>query len=469
MASTAATSSDQLGFPDNRLRRVLIANRGEIAVRIAKACFDEGIPSVAAYSEVDASTMAARLADSSVQIGPADATRSYLNIGAVVCAALMTDCDAIHPGYGFLAERPELAEACAANGLVFVGPSADTIRRGGDKIASRELATSLGIPVTEGSAKIGSAEDAVEAAEGNYPILLKAAAGGGGKGMLLVHSRDELGDAFSRTSREAQSAFGDGRVYVERYVENARHVEVQVLADSHGNVVHLGDRDCSCQRRHQKLIEEAPAFDLEPAMRADLADAATTLARELRYVGAGTVEFLIDRDRGTFSFLEINTRVQVEHPVTEEVTGIDIVREQLRIAAGTPLSFRQSDVTISGHAIEARINAETPESGFIPSPGLLTQWLPPHGAAVRVDSHCYTGYTVPPHYDSLLAKVITRGSDRQDAINTLRRALDHFEVTGVDTTIGLHRAVLADRDFTERRHTTRWFENTFLPTWLEGL
>jgi acetyl-CoA carboxylase biotin carboxylase subunit len=466
MAPPAAGPSNQLGVPDDRLRRVLIANRGEIAVRIARACFDEGIPSVAAYSEVDAKTMAARLADASVQIGPADATRSYLNIGAIICAALFTDCDSIHPGYGFLAERPELAEACAANGLIFVGPSADTIRRGGDKIASRELATSLGIPVTEGSAKISTAEDAVEAAEGNYPVLLKAAAGGGGKGMLLVHSRDELGDAFSRTSREAQSAFGDGRVYVERYVENARHVEVQILADQHGNVVHLGDRDCSCQRRHQKLIEEAPAFDLDPTMRSDLADAAVTLARELNYVGAGTVEFLIDRDRDTFSFLEINTRVQVEHPVTEEVTGIDIVREQLRIAAGTQLSFRQRDVTISGHAIEARINAETPESGFVPSPGLLTQWMPPHGAAVRVDSHCYTGYTVPPHYDSLLAKVITRGTDRRDAIDTLRRALAHFEVSGVDTTIGLHRAVLADRDFTERRHTTRWFENTFLPAWL---
>jgi acetyl-CoA carboxylase biotin carboxylase subunit len=468
MASAAAEPSTQLGTPADRLRRVLIANRGEIAVRIARACFDEGIPSVAAYSEVDASTMVARLADAGVQIGPADATRSYLNIGAVICAALITDCDSIHPGYGFLAERPELAEACAANGLTFVGPSADTIRRGGDKIASRELATSLGIPVTEGSAKISSVDDAVEAAEGNYPVLLKAAAGGGGKGMLLVHSRDELGDAFSRTSREAQSAFGDGRVYVERYVANARHVEVQVLADRHGNVVHLGDRDCSCQRRHQKLIEEAPAFDLDPTMRAELADAATTLARELNYVGAGTVEFLIDRDRGTFSFLEINTRVQVEHPVTEEVTGIDIVREQLRIAAGTPLSFRQRDVTISGHAIEARINAETPESGFVPSPGVLTQWTPPHGAAVRVDSHCYTGYSIPPHYDSLLAKVITRGADRTEAIATLRRALRHFEVSGVDTTIGLHQAVLADPDFTERHHTTRWFENTFLPAWLDG-
>ena len=326
--------------------------------------------------------MAARFADSSVQIGPADASRSYLNVGAVICAALITGCDSIHPGYGFLAERPELAEACAANGLVFVGPTADTIRRGGDKIASRELVTSLGIPVTEGSAKISTVEDAVEAAESNYPVLIKAAAGGGGKGIFLVHSRGELAEAFSRTSREAQSAFGDGRVYLERYVENARHVEVQVLADQHGNVVHLGDRDCSCQRRHQKLIEEAPAFDLDPAMRAELADAATTLARELSYVGAGTVEFLIDRDRGTFSFLEVNTRVQVEHPVTEEVTGIDIVREQLRIAAGTALSFRQRDVSISGHAIEARINAETPTVGFIPSPGVLTQWIPPLGAEV---------------------------------------------------------------------------------------
>jgi acetyl-CoA carboxylase, biotin carboxylase subunit len=450
------------------LTRVLVANRGEIAVRVIRACFDEGLTSVAVYSEADAGSLAPRLADEAVCIGPAEAARSYLSVDAVLSAALVMGCDALHPGYGFLSERPELADACAAAGIAFVGPSAATIRAGGDKVAARELARAAGVPVAAGSTAVADGAEAVRVAEQvGYPVLLKAAAGGGGRGMVLVSSPDEFAGTFERARLEAQQAFGDGRLYVERYIANARHVEVQILADSHGNVVHLFDRDCSVQRRYQKLIEEAPASAVPGAVRARLAEAALALGRALDYVGAATVEFLYDADREVFSFLEVNTRVQVEHPVTEMVTGIDIVREQLRIADGRPLSVRQDEIEVRGHAIECRINAEAAARGFMPSPGRIDSWVAPAGSSVRVDSHCFPGYVVPANYDSLLAKLICSGPDRDTAVDTMRRALDRFTVTGIDSTVDFHKAVLWHPDFGWNRLNTRWVEREFLPAWTD--
>jgi acetyl-CoA carboxylase, biotin carboxylase subunit len=450
----------------NQLRKVLVANRGEIAVRILRACFDEGIAAVAVHSEADAASLAPRLADEAVCIGPADAARSYLSVDAILSAALVTGCDGLHPGYGFLSERPELAQACADAGIAFVGPSADTIRAGGDKVAARALARSVGVPVSAGSDAVQDGDEAARIAEETgYPVLLKAAAGGGGRGMMLVTAPGQFADAFQRASLEARQAFGDGRLYIERYVANARHVEVQILADAQGNVVHLHDRDCSIQRRYQKLVEEAPASAVPRQVRTELADAAVTLARALDYVGAATVEFLYDADRESFSFLEINTRVQVEHPVTEMVTGIDIVREQLRIAAGRPLSFRQDDIEPRGHALECRINAEDAARDFMPGPGRIETWVPPVGSALRVDTHCFPGYTVPANYDSLLAKLICHGPDREVAIDTMERALDRFTITGVPSTVGFHRGVLRHADFRWGRINTRWVEQVLLPTW----
>jgi acetyl-CoA carboxylase, biotin carboxylase subunit len=449
-----------------RLRRVLVANRGEIAVRIVRACFDEGLESVAVVSQADLGSLASRLADDSVCIGPAPATKSYLNVGAIVGAAIATGCDAVHPGYGFLSERPELAEACERAGIVFVGPPADVIRRGGNKVEARRIAESAGIPVGAGSDRAESAEQAEAVADGiGYPVLLKAAAGGGGRGMVRVEEASELKPAYQRASHEAQQAFGDGTLYVERYVANARHVEVQVLADSHGGVIHLGERDCSAQRRYQKLIEEAPASALPDRLRTKLCDAATALARALDYSGAGTVEFLVDVDREDFFFLEVNTRVQVEHPVTEMVTGIDIVREQLRVASGLPLSVTQDQVRLNGHAIECRINAELPEAGFLPSPGPIERWTPPQGAGVRVDSHCHDGYVVGAHYDSLVAKLICWGEDRGAAIERIDRALARLRVDGIATTIPFQRAMVRQGDFRQERINTRWVEDAFMPAW----
>jgi acetyl-CoA carboxylase, biotin carboxylase subunit len=446
------------------VRRVLIANRGEIAVRIVRACRAEGIDAIVAVSEADQDSLAARLATDVVHIGPPSPAQSYLRVEQVVAGALLTDCDAVHPGYGFLSERAELAEACAAHGLTFVGPPADTIRRGGDKVEARRIARAAGIPTGAGSDAVGGADAALTVAHGiGYPILLKAAAGGGGRGMVRIDSADELVARFAPASNEARAAFGDGRLYVERYVEHARHVEVQLLGDHHGHVVHLGDRDCSTQRRFQKLVEEAPATVLSADLGRRIADAAVALGRELGYRSAGTVEFLVDLDRDDFSFLEINTRVQVEHPVTEMVTGVDIVREQLRIAAGEPLGVGQDDVTISGHAIECRINAESVADGFLPSPGTVTRWDAPTDPHVRVDTHAFVGYEIPPYYDSLVAKLIVTGADRADAIERTLDAIDAFEIDGVETTLDLHRAVLSHHDFRRDTITTRWLETTLLP------
>jgi acetyl-CoA carboxylase biotin carboxylase subunit len=448
------------------LNRVLVANRGEIAVRIVRACFDAGVESVAAVSRPDLDGLVARMADRVILLEGESTADTYLSVPQILAAAIAAGCDAVHPGYGFLSERPALARECERHGIAFIGPSAETIARGGDKLEARALATSLGIPVGAGSEDLTDAGAAAKAAaDAGYPVLLKAAAGGGGRGMSVVRDPGGIDAAFARAQSEAIAAFGDGRMYLEHYVGNARHVEVQVLADSHGNLIHLGDRDCSVQRRHQKLVEEAPAAGVPAGVRAALADAALTLCKALDYRNAATVEFLVDQDTDAFSFLEINTRLQVEHPVTETVTGIDIVREQLTIAAGRPLSVRQTDVAIRGHAIECRINAEDARCDFLPSPGEVARWVPPQGTDIRLDTHCYPGYRIPPNYDSLLGKLIVRGGDRAETVERLTRALDRFEVSGVATTLDFHRAVTRHTGFRDNRLNTRWVEATFMPHW----
>lgn len=448
------------------LKRVLVANRGEIAVRIIRACADEGVESVAIVSEADRESMAAYLADQVVCIGPGASTESYLDINRVLQAALATGCDSLHPGYGFLAERPELADACAENGIVFIGPSGDTIRRGGDKIQARAVAESVGINTGAGSAALEDLEQARAQVESiGVPVLLKAAAGGGGRGMVLVNHLSDLNEKFSSASNEALQAFGDGRLYVEKFITQARHVEVQILADTHGHVIHLGERDCSTQRRYQKVVEEAPAVSIPLNAREALHVSAVELCRALDYVGAATVEFVVDAFTGDYAFLEVNTRVQVEHPVTELVTGVDIVREQLRIAAGEPLSITQAEVQITGHAIECRVNAEDPRNNFMPAPGRVTTWIPPQGGGVRIDSHVYGGYLIPPYYDSMVAKVLTHGSDRGDALTRMGRALKHLTIDGVTTNKDFLISVIADEDFVGQRHHTRWVEQDFLPRW----
>ena len=451
------------------MKRVLVANRGEIAVRVVRACFDEGLESVVASSVVDRDSLAARLADDVVVIGPAAAGESYLSVERIVAAALARNCDAIHPGYGFLSERPELAEACEERGITFIGPPSEVMRRSGDKLRSREVAASLGIPTGGGTPGLESLEDAIEAAVriDQFPYILKASAGGGGRGMTIVRDVEQLRVSFETSRQEALMAFGDGTVYLERYVERARHVEVQVLADMHGGIVHLGERDCSTQRRHQKVIEESPATDLPAELVAAMRSAAVDLAAELGYVGAGTVEFLVDLDRGDFLFLELNARVQVAHPVTEMVTGVDIVRTQLRIAQGDPLPFGQDDIVLRGHSIECRINAEDPRNGFMPNPGHVVEWLVPQGAGVRVDTFVEPGTLISPHYDSMIAKVIVHADDRQAALSLMTRALARMRVGGVRTTLALHEAILADPEFAAGPVSTRWLEESFLRTWAE--
>jgi acetyl-CoA carboxylase biotin carboxylase subunit len=380
-----------------------------------------------------------------------------------MAAATLTGCDALHPGYGFLSERPELAVACEKAGVIFIGPGPDAMRASGDKAAARSLARSLGIPVGAGTDIVAGEAEAAEAAERiGFPVLLKAAAGGGGRGMRRVDSATELSGAWAAAAGEARQAFGDGRLFVERYVRRARHVEVQVLADRHGTVVHLGERDCSLQRRYQKLVEEAPAADLPDALSHELFESATRLIGALDYHGAATCEFLVDADRGTAGFLEINARLQVEHPVTEMVTGVDVVRQQLRIAGGHGLSVAQDDVRIAGHAIEVRVNAESPERGFLPSPGTVRRWAAPVGTDVRVDTACFPGWTVSPYYDSLLAKVIGRGLDRAAAIDRTRHALAHLRVEGVETTAPFALALLDHPDVRAGRIHTRWLEEEYL-------
>ncbi|MBN9887176.1 acetyl-CoA carboxylase biotin carboxylase subunit [Salipiger abyssi] len=441
------------------LSRVLVANRGEIAVRIVRACKSLGLETVVAVSAADRDSMAARMADRAVCIGPARSSDSYLRQDLLLATALGTGCDAVHPGYGFLSENAGFAAACAENGVIFVGPSAENIRQMGNKLIARDIAREVGVPLAPGSPRITDFAQARGIAEEiGMPVLFKAAAGGGGRGIRIVRSAADLKPAFETASAEAQAAFGDNALFLERYIDNARHVEVQILADGHGTVIHLGERDCSLQRRYQKVLEEAPAFGLDAALRNEIRAAAVALARHIGYCSAGTVEFIVDADRGRFFFLEMNTRVQVEHPVTEAIAGIDIVAEQLRVAAGEPLSVTQEQVHLTGHAIECRINAESPLRGFAPSPGRLTEWAPPEGDGLRIDSHAHEGYVIPPFYDSLVGKLIVLGTDRSDAIERARRALGDFRVAGIETTIPFLEHVLAQEDFRAGRINTKWLE-----------
>lgn len=449
-----------------QIHRVLVANRGEIAVRVIRACHELGIEAVLAVSEADRESLGAQLADRTVCIGPAPATASYLRPELLVTAAQGTGCDAIHPGYGFLSERAVLPEACARMGLIFIGPSAKAIEAMGDKLSAIRLAREAGVPVVPGSEQLRTAAQARKAAAAvGYPCLLKASAGGGGRGMRVVRDDAELSAAFASAQNEAQTAFGDATVYLEKFVEHARHIEIQVIGDQHGNIRHLFERDCSVQRRHQKLIEEAPSPALPPEQRAAMASAAMALAREVGYYNAGTVEFIYDTGSGEFYFLEMNTRIQVEHPVTELITGIDLVKEQIRVAAGERLSFRQEDIRLRGHAIECRINAEDPKRNFTPSPGRIARWQPPADPAVRLDSHCYEGYLVPPYYDSMIGKLVSWGENREQAIATMERALADFQIAGITTTMPLHQALLKEPVLRHGGVTTGWLESDFLPSW----
>ena len=437
--------------------KILIANRGEIALRIQRACRELGIGTVAVHSTADADAMHVRLADESVCVGPPAARDSYLNMPALLSAAAITGADAIHPGYGFLSENAVFAEMVEAHGLTFIGPSSEHIRVMGDKIAAKTSMLALGVPLVSGSA--GAVDDLDEAASVaariGYPVLIKAAAGGGGRGMKVAHSADELDEAWRTARTESRAAFGNDSVYIEKYLDRPRHIEMQILADSHGNVVHFGERDCSLQRRHQKVLEEAGSPAITPAMRDELGATVTAALSKLGYRNAGTLEFLFQD--GQFAFIEMNTRLQVEHPVTEAICGVDLVREQIRIAAGQALGYTQADISFFGHAIECRINAENPET-FVPTPGRVSVYHPPGGLGVRVDSALYAGYNVPPYYDSMVAKLIVHAPTRAEAINRLRRCLDEFVITGIQTTLPLHRRIIDAPEFQAGDYTIHWLE-----------
>ncbi len=443
------------------ISKVLIANRGEIALRIHRACKEMGIATVAVHSEADKDAMHVRLADESVCIGPASAADSYLNIPAIIAACEITEADAVHPGYGFLSENARFADIVEAHGMVFIGPTAKHISLMGDKIAAKEAVSKAGIPVVPGSdGGVDSYEDAKKTAEKiGFPLLVKAAAGGGGRGMRLARTADDLEGALSAARQEAIAAFGDGAVYLERYLELPRHIEVQIIADTHGNVVHLGERDCSLQRRNQKILEEAPSPALNASQRDKIGEIVRKAISKIGYRGVGTIEFLYEN--GEFFFIEMNTRLQVEHPVTEMITDIDLVREQIRIAAGEELSFTQKDIVFSGHSLECRINAEHART-FIPSPGKVIDFHAPGGLNVRLDSALYAGYTIPPYYDSLIGKLIVHGKTREGALARLRRALGEIVITGVDTTIPLFIDLLDNQDFLNGDYDIHWLER-----WLE--
>jgi acetyl-CoA carboxylase biotin carboxylase subunit len=440
-------------------RKILIANRGEIALRILRGCREMGIPSVAVYSEEDADSLHVRFADEDICIGPAASGASYLNIPRIISAAEIANAEAIHPGYGFLAENPEFAEVCESCGIKFIGPPASAIRRMGDKAAARAAMKEAGVPVVPGSEGEIETDEAAAAVAGEigYPLIVKASAGGGGKGMRLVREPSALLAAVQAARAEAEAAFGRGAVYLERYLEKARHIEFQVLADCWGQTVHLGERECTIQRRHQKLIEESPSPYLSEALRRRMGEAAVRAAQAVGYENAGTVEFLVD-ETGRFFFIEMNTRIQVEHPVTEEVTGLDLVKEQIRIASGEPLGYGQEDVRFSGHAIECRVNAEDPQRGFIPSPGMISTFYAPNGPGVRIDSHAHDHFTVSRYYDSLIAKLIVRGRDRTEAIARGQRALREFIIEGVHTSIPFLEKVLSHPDFIRGEFDTHFVE-----------
>ncbi len=449
-----------------RIRRVLVANRGEIALRIIRACRELDIETIQVFSEADRDSAPVRQANRSVCIGAAAARESYLDPRRILAAAVALKVDAIHPGYGFLSENAGFAEMVNKEGIVFVGPSPHAIRSMGDKAMARRLAMEAGVPTTPGSE--GTLTDATEArrlAERiGYPVLLKASAGGGGRGMRVVHSPEQIESSFNEASREARAAFGDGAMYLEKFMTSIRHIEIQVLGDGE-SVRHLGERDCATQRRKQKLGEDSPSPVLDESLRQAIGEAAVRLCRHVSYTSAGTVECMLDPTTGEFYFMEMNTRIQVEHPVTEMICGLDLVKAQLRLADGQGLPMRQQDVRLHGHAIECRINAEDPDRDFAPSPGMVHTFIPPGGAGVRVDSHLFTGYRVPPHYDSLLAKIICWGTDRTEAIARMQRALDELVIEGVSTTVGFHRRLMASDEFRSGRVHTRSVQDELLPQW----
>ena len=449
------------------VKRLLIANRGEIAVRIVRAAKAKGIQTVLAVSAADKDSMAAREADKTVVIGPAAARDSYLKLQILVHTAVATGCDAVHPGYGFLSERAAFAELCEKEGLVFVGPDAKTIRLVGDKLAARALAKSAGVPMVSGSEKVETVEDAIRIAEViGYPVITKASAGGGGRGMVVAKSPDDLRASFDAASHEAKEAFGDGTLYLERYVERARHVEVQVVGDGTGNILHFAERDCSLQRRYQKMVEEAPAEILSPELRERVAQAAIDLLAPIKYRNAGTVEFLYDEQTQQFFFMEVNARIQVEHPVSEEICGIDLIQRQLDVAGGDADGLIQSEIVPQGHSVEVRIIAENPLDNFRPSPGRIKRWSPPAGKGIRIDTAMESGVMVPPFYDSMIAKLIVHGNDRSEAVMRLRDALDDFVIDGIATNLELLRYIVRHPDFIENRIDTRWAERVILPKFL---
>ena len=442
-------------------KKVLVANRGEIALRVIRACKELGVKTVAIHSEADAASLHVRAADEHVCVGPPEAALSYRNIPNVLSAAEVTGADAIHPGYGFLSENAHFAEVCESIGIKFIGPTSENIALMGDKSKAREVVAKKGLPVTPGSpGELRSEQDAQEAAKTiGFPVIIKASAGGGGRGMRVVNKPEELARAFQAAQAEAKSTFGHDGVYLERYFLEPRHIEVQIVADNRGHVVHLGERDCSIQRRHQKLVEETPSPAIDERLRREIGRTAVDAVKAIRYCNVGTVEFLLDKDRNFF-FMEVNTRIQVEHPITEMVTGIDLVKEQIRIASGMPLSFKQPDIKLNGHSFECRINAEDPEK-FTPCPGQITKYSAPGGLGIRVDSAMEPNATVVPYYDSLIAKLITHGRDRQEAMARMRRALDEFVIEGIKTTIPLHRKIFNDPDF-QKGHVSTTFLDRFL-------
>lgn len=442
-------------------KKVLIANRGEIALRVIRACKELGIKTVAIHSEADALALHVRAADEKVCVGPAESALSYRNIPNVLSAAEITGVDAIHPGYGFLSENAHFAEVCESIGMKFIGPSSENIAMMGDKAKAREIVAKRGLPVTPGSpGELRSEEDALQAAQKiGFPVIIKATAGGGGRGMRVVNKAEDLGRAFQAAQAEAKSTFGNDGVYLERYFLEPRHIEVQILADQYGRIVHLGERDCSIQRRHQKLVEETPSPVVDDKLRREIGRVAVEVVKTAQYRNVGTVEFLLDKDR-QFYFMEVNTRIQVEHPITEMVTGVDLIKEQIRLAAGQPLSIRQQDVILTGHSLECRINAEDPEK-FTPSPGMITKYSPPGGFGIRVDSAMESGSVVVPYYDSMIAKLITHGRDRQESAARMKRALGEFVIEGIKTTIPLHRRILDDPDF-QKGHVSTTFLERFL-------
>ncbi len=429
------------------IKKVLIANRGEIALRIIRACKELGVKTVAVYSQADADSLHVTFADEAYCIGPAQSAQSYLNIPAIISAALTSGADAIHPGYGFMSERADFVDICTDHGLKFIGPTSDAMRKMGDKATARKTMQAHNVPTTPGTDLVANNDDAISFAQkAGYPVIVKATAGGGGKGMRIANSDSELVDAIQLCQTEAQNSFGNAGVYIEKYLINPRHIEVQIIADSHGNVCHLGERDCSIQRRHQKLLEEAPSPAIDAKTREAMGQAAVTAAKAINYEGAGTIEFLLNND-GNWYFMEMNTRIQVEHCVSEMISGVDLLKEQIRVASGEKLSFTQDDIKLKGHAIECRINAEDSEKDFMPCPGKINGYIAPGGFGVRVDSHSYTGYSIPPYYDSMIGKLICWGVDREDARTRMLRALDEFVITGIKTTIPYHKKLLTNDVF----------------------